>query len=152
MAWTDNALIFWNDSGTWRKITDHNRAPLAISTERIENKQRMVNGTLRRYVVGKKRTFTCSWDMIPSENNVVYGGKTGMNTADGGWAGKDIETFHNNTDGSFQMKIRKGTDESKAITDGTIEVVEVMITDFSKDIVKRGVVDYWNLTIALEEV
>lgn len=152
MAWTDNALMYWNDAGTWRKITDHNRSPLTISVERLENKQRMADGTLRRYVVGKKRTFSCSWTMLPSEMTQSYGGKTGLGTVDGGWAGDDIETFHDANDGSFQMKLRLGTDEAKAASDGTIETFTVMITDFSKEIVKRGIMDFWDLSITLEEV
>lgn len=154
MAWTDNAIVhFSNDGGTtWNKITDHNRQPLSISTERIEFSNRMVDGTLRRYSVAKKRTFQMSWTNIPSKRNSVYGGKTAITTVDGGWAGEDIESFHNSTDGMFKIKLRKGTDEAKAANDGTLEVVNVMITDFSKEVVKRGVVDLWNLDITLTEV
>lgn len=153
MAWTDNSIVFWSTDGTvWNKITDHNREPLSISVERFENKKRMVDSTLRRYTVNKKRTFRLSWSMLPSKRNASYGGKIALTTVDGGWAGEDIESFHNLNDGMFYMKIRKGADEAKAITDGTIETVQVMITDFSKDIEKRGVVDLWSLDITLEEV
>ena len=68
-----------------------------------------------------------------------------MNTADGGYGGNDIESFHNAHDDEFTMQLRLG--------DGTIEVVTVMISDFSKDVVKRGPgIDLWNLSITLEEV
>lgn len=153
MAWTDNAIMFWSlDGTTWNKITDHNRDPLSISVERIERKNRMADGTLRRYSVSKKRSFNLSWTMLPSRRNASYAGKTGLTTVDGGWAGEDIENFHNTNDGAFKIKLRKGNDEAKAISDGTLEVVDVMITDFSKDIEKRGVVDFWTLNITLEEV
>lgn len=141
MAWTDNSAMFWDDAGKWEKVTDHNRTPISISVERIENKQRMANGTLRRYSVAKKHTFTTSWDMLPSKNGV----SGAMGTADGGWAGMDIENFHNRTNGAFQMQLRRG--------DGSIETFTVMITDFSKEIQKRGPgIDFWNLDITLEEV
>jgi len=140
MAWTDNAAMFWHDGTAFRKITDHNRSPLNVGTERIEKKQRMANGTLRRYTVAKKRTWSTSWDMIPSTNTKA----TGMTTADGGWSGEQIEAFHNTTNGEFDMQLRLG--------DGTIETVTVMVTDFSKEVVKRGIVDFWNLSITLEEV
>lgn len=154
MPWTDNAIVFWsNDDGaTWNKITDHNRQPLDISFERIGTQNRMVDGTLRRYSVAKKRTFQLSWTMIPAKRNATYGGKTGITTVDGGWAGEDIESFYNNNDGAFKIKLRKGSDEAKAITDGTIEVATVMISEFSKSVEKRGVVDLWSLDITLEEV
>jgi len=125
----------------YRKITDHNRGPLDESVERIEKKQRMADGTLRRYTVAKKRKWSCSWENLPSKTGV-----TGyLNTADGGYAGQDIEAFHNAHDGEFNMQLRKG--------DGTIEVVTVMISDFSKTVAKRGPgIDLWNLSISLEEV
>jgi hypothetical protein len=96
---------------------------------------------LRRYSVAKKRTWTCSWDNLPSTNSK---GVTSFTTADGGWAGEDMEDFHNRTDGSFQMQLRRG--------DTTVTTVTVMISDFSKEVLKRGVVDLWNLDITLEEV
>lgn len=154
MGWIDNAIMYWSkDNGaTWNKITDHNRAPLTIAFERIGNSNRMVDGTMRRYSVVKKRSFTLSWSMLPSKSSGSYNGRTGLGTVDGGWAGEDIENFYNTTDGAFLVKLRKGTDEAKAISDGTLEVVTVMITDFSKVIEKRGVTDLWTLDITLEEV
>lgn len=141
MGWQENAIMQWRDAGgIWRKVTDHNRSPLDISIERIENKQRMVDGTLRRHVIAKKRTFSASWDMLPSTNSK----SPGTGTVDGGWAGEDIQAFHNETDGEFQMQLRGG--------DGQVETVTVMISDFSKEVVKRGIVDFWSLSITLEEV
>lgn len=154
MGWKENAIMYWSSDGgtTWNKISDHNREPLNISVERIGNGNRMVNGTLRRYSVAKKRTFNLSWTNFPSKITPSYGGKTGLGTVDAGWAGEDIETFHNTVDGAFKIKLRKGIDEAKAASDGTLEVVDVMITDFAKDIEKRGIVDLWSLSITLEEV
>lgn len=140
MSWQENAIMRWHDGSEFHKITDHNRSPLDISYERIENKQRMANGALRRYVVAKKRTYSVSWDMLPSSNDTLKG----LKTVDGGWAGKDIESFHYATDEEFLMQLRGG--------DGQQEEVVVMISDFSKTVVKRGAVDLWNLSITLEEV
>lgn len=145
--WKSNAAMFWSTDGTtWNKITDHNRDVIDVSITRIEKVGRMVDGTLRRYTVAKKRSFGTSWTMLPSKSNV------GIGTADGGWAGENIESFHNANNGAFFMKLRKGSDDGKAANDGTIETVTVMITDFSKTIEKRGIVDFWTLSITLEEV
>lgn len=158
MPWTDNAIMWWGipdaagNVATWNKITDHNRQPLNISFERFGNSNRTVDATLRRYSVGKKRTFQLSWTMLPAKRNTSYGGKTAITTVDNGWAGEEIEAFYNANDGMFKIKLRKGQDEAKAITDGTLEVVNVMATEFSKTIEKRGVVDLWSLDITLEEV
>lgn len=154
MTWQQNAIMYWStDGGTnYFKVSDHNRDPLDISYERIGNQNRMVGGTLRRYTVTKKRTFHISWHDFPSKTSPTYGGKTGLGTVDAGWAGEDIELIHNTYDGVITMKLRKGIDEAKTITDGTIEVVSVMMTEFSKTIDKRGIVDLWSLDVTLEEV
>lgn len=153
MSWQENALMYWSTDGTtWHKVTDHNRQPLNITWTRGGSSDRMHDGTLRRQSVYKKRSFTISWQNLPNKAAGTYNGKTGLPTVDGGWAGEDIETFYNTVDGPFQVKLRKGNDEAKDITDGTIEVVTVMIGDFSKTVNKRGVIDLWNLDITLEEV
>lgn len=140
MAWTDNAIMFWHNGTTFVKVTDHGRGPLNVSVERIERTNRMVDGTLRRYTVSKKHGWDTSWENIPSTNLKATG-----KTADLGMAGEDIEAFHNANDGAFQMQLRRG--------DGTVETFTVMITDFSKEISKRGPnVDLWNLSISLSEV
>lgn len=137
-----NAIMYWHDGTQYRRITDHNRAPLIEDYERIENKQRMADGTLRRYTVAKKRTWSTSWEAIPRTNSPGAGG---MVTADGGWAGQDIESFHNSQDGAFNMQIRDGA--------GSITTVAVMISEYSREVYKRGPnQDLWNMSITLEEV
>lgn len=139
MAWKDNSMMFWNNGSTFVKVTDHNRSALTVDYERIERKQRMADGTLRRHTVAKKRTWSCNWDMIPSTN------VAGMKTADGGLSGEEIEAFHDVNNGQFQMQLRKGN--------GVITTVTVMIAEFSKEVVRRGPnADLWNLSITLEEV
>lgn len=154
MGWKENAIMYWSsDNGTtWNKISDHNRDPLAVAWDFIERKNRMADGTLRRYTVAKKRSFSTAWTLLPSKRNSTYAGRTAMTTVDDGWSGEEMEAFFNTVNGSFLMKLRKGIDEAKAITDGTIEVVPVMISDFSKDIEKRGTVDLWTINLTLEEV
>lgn len=141
MSWMDNSIMFWYDGTQYRKITDHGRSPLQVSIERIEKKQRMADGTLRRYSIAKKRTWSCSWDNLPSKTGVAgY-----MNTADGGYGGEDIQAFHNAHDAQFNMQLRDGA--------GNVEVVVVMITDFSKEVKKRGQgIDLWTLSVTLTEV
>lgn len=150
MAWIENAIVYWSfDGGTnWNKVTDHNRQPLNVQTERIEKSDRMANGTLRKYVVAKKRSYDFTWNLVPSKRNV----SGALSTADGGIAGEEIETFFNTQDGAFLMKVRKGSDTAKAANDGTIETVTVMFSDFSKEIEKRGLIDLWNITLRMEEV
>ena len=48
--------------------SDHNRGEISISKQRIENRQRMVNGTMRSYHVADKVTISTSWQMLPSRS------------------------------------------------------------------------------------
>lgn len=47
-------------------LSDHNRSPIDISNERIEQRQRMANGTMRSFFIADKLKVSLSWDMIPS--------------------------------------------------------------------------------------
>ena len=116
-------------------ITDHNRSPLSVDVERIENKQRMADGTMRKYVIADKRTFSCSWDQLPT---------TDARTADGKWGAVAIENFYNSNPGSFSLQLFMG--------DGTSTTYTVMFSDFSREVVKRGSTDFWNINVTLEEV
>lgn len=124
-------LMKWNGN----PITEHNRKGLNIDPERIERKSRMANGRMRKYVVADKKTFSTSWDMIPK--GVTF-------AVDGKWAGDAIEQFYNNTKGSFNLELRN--------IDGSTESYTVMFSDFSKEIVKRGSQDFWNISVTMEEV
>lgn len=158
MSWKDNSLIFWQIGNTLHKVSDHNRSPLNEDIERIENKQRMVDGTLRRYSVTKKRTWSCNWDLLPSVN--VEGG---LNTADGGLAGTEMETIARDVNTPFRLILRKGSargvnlpnvsDAALPYSDANFYIANVMIADFSKEVIKRGVkADLWNISLTLEEV
>lgn len=138
--WKDNPIMFWNDGINFVQVSDHNRGSLNITYERIGTDTRMVDGSLRRWSVAKKRTFELTWEKLPART--VPGA---LNPVDGGMDGESLELFYHERDGEFEVKVRAG--------DGTEELVTVMFTDFSKEIVKRGVKnDMWNVNATLEEV
>lgn len=151
--------MYWADAdGNFHKITDHGRAPLSESYERIERKSRMADGTLRRYTVSKKRNWSTSWSNLPSTNESL-----GMKTVDGGWSGKEMENYYHEQDGAFLMVLRNGSAITKAmpvITSNTVfpyqdddfYIARVMLSDFTKDVVKRGASDLWEVSVTLEEV
>jgi hypothetical protein len=124
-------LMRWNGNA----VTDHNRQPLNIDVERIEKKQRMANGTLRKYIVADKRSFSTSWQMLP---------KLSTQTVDGFWGAEEIEVFYNTVSGSFSLELTDG--------DGEVYTYTVMFSDFSKVVVKRGGVDFWEISLSMEEV
>lgn len=153
-GWVDNAIMTWDDV----MVTDHGRAPLNMKYERIGTDKRMAIGTLRRQFIGLRRSWDVSWENLPSTNSVVAGFKT----VDGGMAGEDIEAFYNATPGAFRLTLRRGS--AIALTTPVVDdvdlpyensdfyIVRVMLTDLTKDVVKRGIVDIWNMTLTLEEV
>lgn len=128
-------LMRWNNNA----VTDHNRQPLTVSVERIERSNRMANGTLRKYFVADKRTFTVSWEGVFKQTS---------KTVDGFWGGDNIENFFNTTTGSFTLEL---TD-----ADATVTSYTVMFSpdSYSRDIVKRGTtgVDLWNVSLTMVEV
>lgn len=135
MTWKDNVIMRWDAE----KISDHNRSPLAIDVQRIERSARMVDGTMRKYVVGQKRTFSCSWENLPSVSNVTSG------PVDAGLSGTEMQQFSDSSDTPFTLTLADGQTNE--------ETFLVYLQEFSYEIVKRGAtVDLWNVNVTLEEV
>ncbi len=120
-----------------KRLSDHNRSPISLDYEKIENRERMANGTLRTYVVATKRKVKASWEDLPRQDAI---------TADGFWGANSIKNFYTaNGDGAFWVTINYG--------DATTESFQVMFTDFSARISKRNsYTDLYNVDFGLEEV
>lgn len=125
------ALMKWNEN----KISDHNRAPVTVNLDRIEEKTRMANGTMRKFVIADKRTFATSWTDLP---------EVAAKTVDGFWGKREIETFYNATAGAFTLHLTMG--------DGSVETYTVMFSKFDAEISKRGAFDFWKVSVEMEEV
>lgn len=124
-------IMTWNGN----KVTDHNRGALSVSVERIEESTRMANGTMRKYIIADKRTFTTGWSDLPQSAHL---------TVDGFWGKNEIENWWNTTTGQFELKLYYG--------DGTTQLYYVMMTKFSAEISKRGAFDFWKVDVELTEV
>jgi hypothetical protein len=149
-------------------ITDDNRGPLSFSEERIEKRERMINGRMRSYHIADKITLSTTWNLIPSRShddiptfNIVNGVSPNKSyTTDGGAGGADMLEWYNSHKGSFWVFL---TYDNKGAFKTTAEpydhlaqynqVVEMFISDFSYSVEKRGTkFDFWNVSITLEEV
>jgi hypothetical protein len=53
-------------------LSDHNRSEINIANERIEQRQRMANGTMRSFFIADKLTIDTSWSMLPSRSFKDY--------------------------------------------------------------------------------
>lgn len=131
------ALMLWDNNA----ISDHNRSPVSIEVDRIETSNRMANGTLRKYVIADKRTFSVSWDDLPHSEEY---------TVDGFWGKREIEAFYNGGQpgmagaGPFTLTLNEG--------DGTVNTYTVVFSSYSAEVSKRGLYDFWNVSVSLEEV
>ena len=134
----------------FRRITEHNRQPLSINTERIESSQRMANGTLRKYFIADKLILDVSWEMIPSFRN---------ETVDGGWGAEDIKNFYESSAGrgAFRVKINPTVfdpalvqEQDGALSDDYTYTMAFTSCDFT--VLKRGLQTFWSVNISLEQV
>lgn len=152
-------------------LSDHNRQPIDFKITRIEKRERTINGRMRSYHIADKRTFSTSWNDIPSrafstKPNISATGEVAdgviMHTVDGGAGGTEMLEWYSKYKGSFWMFLsydqRPVFGESAAAyqhLNQYQEVVEVYISDFSYTVNRRGngtnAYDLWNVTISLEE-
>ena len=149
-------------------ITDDNRKPIEFSEQRIEKRERMINGRMRSYHIADKLTISTSWDMIPSRSHADipnFNFTTGKSleksyTTDGGAGGADMLEWYNSHQGSFWVflaydnkGIFKETETPYDNLQKYNQVIEMFVSDFSYSVEKRGTnFDYWNVSISLEEV
>lgn len=128
----------------WNKVTDHNRSDFTINVERIEKITRTSNGTLRKNFIKDKRTFSTSWEMLPSYRTL---------TVDGAWGAEDLRSFYTGEQGQSSFKIRLNIAKNGVSQESAgFEEYNVIITDMSFAIVKRGLQPHWSVSINMDEV
>ena len=152
-------------------LSDHNRSEMSFNSERIEKRQRTINGRMRSYHIADKMQFSTSWNNLPSrsynalsnfdEDGVsAYKSTTGEYTSDGGAGGAEILDWYDNHTGSFWMFLAYdkytnfGSNAAAYEHLGQYnEVIEVYFADFNYSVVKLGGNnhDLWNISVSLEE-
>jgi len=152
-------------------LSDHNRGEMQFNTQRIEQRQRTINGRMRSYHIADKLNMSVSWNMLPSRGysglpnfNSTTGvspneGSTLEYTSDGGAGGVELLDWYENHKGPFWMYL--AYDKYSNFTDNKFgqlakynQIIEVYFADFSYTVVKRGATnhDLWNISVNLEEV
>jgi len=130
-------------TGTQLTLSDHSRSDLSVDYDVIEKSQRMANGTMRKYVVAKKKQFSCSWDMLPTISSYVV---------DGNANAKNMKSFYETYAGSpLTMTLYFG---KNGVTDTSYaQAVNVFWDKFSFNVVKRYKdFDYWNVDAEFVEI
>ena len=152
-------------------ISDHGRKDMNFGIQRIEKRERMINGRMRSWHIADKRTLNVSWDMLPSRSFGLYPSfdTNGISalpvdeqyTADGGAGGMELFDWYQIHTSPFYVLLSydkfnpRSTSESERLKlDRYPEVIEMYITDFSYNVVKRSGIgyDFWNVSVTLEEV
>lgn len=57
-----------NQLGSFLILSDDNRQPIDFKQERIEKRERMINGRMRSYHIADKLSISTSWQMLPSRS------------------------------------------------------------------------------------
>jgi hypothetical protein len=158
-------------------LSDDNRQPIDIASQRLERRERMINGRMRSYHIADKTAISTSWEMLPSRSfstnpefqTSTQGGLAGKPTSapdfrytsDGGAGAAELVDWYERYTGSFWVFLAYDKFPAFGIDDAAYQnmnkynqIVEVMFSDFSHSIVKRGATthDFWNVSLALEEV
>jgi hypothetical protein len=104
-------------------LSDHGRNGLSMEVERLESRERMIDGTMRSVHVADKLKISVSWEMLPSRafDGALYG--YGINsddtsadfgkiqhpfcapghTVDGGAGGAEMAYWHKQNTGAFYV-------------------------------------------------
>lgn len=152
-----------SERNTFLILSDHNRSEISFSNERIQQRQRMINGTMRSYTIADKISISTSWTMLPSKayaNNPAFDLSTGLTdfarttdefTADGGAGGLEILNWYDNHQGPFWVYLAYDRYDLNIKYN---QIIKMYFKDFSYSIVKRGRTthDFWNISLTLEEV
>ena len=146
----------WDLGTNYLYVSDNNRSELAVSFERIEYKQRMINGTMRSYHVADKKNFSTSWEKLPSRKTEVteYSNKQEDNRSNFA-GGQEMLKWYEDHTGDFWMLLVYDIDSTVATTEikNNIEKVNVFFENFSYNVLERGSnLDLWNIDLSLVEV
>lgn len=150
-------------------LSDHNRGDINFSTNRLENRKRMVNGHMRSYHIADKMNISFSYNLLPSRsfngnpefdsNGISTDPGLTEYTADGGAGGAELLDWYSSNPGSFYMFLSYDKPQNFTVgpynnLDKYSDVLEVFVSDFSYNVIKRGGTnhDLWDISISLEEV
>jgi hypothetical protein len=157
-------------------LSDHNRGEISFNNQRIEKRERTINGRMRSYHIADKLSMNVNWNNLPSNSYSTkadfsstgvspYKNTTEEFIADGGAGGVAILDWYENHQGPFWMFLSYDKYKNFKV-DGELvsesfqrlreynQIVQVYFSDFNYSVVKRGENnhDLWNISVTLEEV
>jgi len=138
-------------------LTDHNRQPITMDNEVIEKVNRMADGTMRKFVVARKRKVNVSWSQLVSGTEKPYYPVKGSTPASSAWGGTTmtadgykggawIKSFYEqNVFTPIKLRVTHSGDDYTQNAASAFypspntagETFDCYITSFSYDIIKR---------------
>lgn len=176
MLWSQNPGVLDNgyyvpqgtEGNDFIIVSDHNRSEISFSNERIETRQRMINGGMRSYWIADKLKISSSWERLPSrpfDGNVTFDANGNIVTAnyisytvDGAAGGMDMLSWYETHPGSFYLflsydKYRTNGYENYNRLQTYSQVLKVYFSSFEYNVEKRsgGGFDFWTVNVSMEE-
>jgi hypothetical protein len=157
------------DGTTYYDLTDHNRQPITYNPQRIEQSQRMADGTMRKMVIANKAIYDTSWQALPTATQTMTS-QSGIAmpsyqpTVDGKYGAGFMKAFYDLY--VFQpvwLKLTFATDNATGTSHlpsklavpstGNHQILQVFMTDFKYTVNKRlTYLDYVDINIQFTEV
>ena len=157
------------DGSVWYPLTDHNRQPIQYTPQRIEQVQRMADGTMRKMVIANKAIYDASWQQVPTATQSISS-QSGQPvaayqpTVDGNFGAGFMKAFYDKY--VFQpvwIKLTYASDNetgtshlpAKLASPTTVnhQILKVFMTDFKYTVSKRlTLLDYVDVTMQFTEV
>lgn len=180
MLWSDNPGTlqdsYYFPTGTEGEdfiiVSDHNRSTIQFSQERIEKRERTVNGSMRSYWISDKLKISTSWNRLPSrpfDDSVSFNQSTGQietsnylsYTVDGSAGGVDLLKWYEDHPGPFYLflsydKYKKNSSNYSQLFTYS-QIIKVYFSSFSYSVEKRSGIannngfDFWDIDVELEE-
>lgn len=145
----------WDLGTNFFYLSDDNRSNVQISLERIEYKKRMINGRMRSYYVADKKSFSVSWQDLPTSASAVSEYRIPTTNRSKIASAKQMLDWYEDHPGSFYLTLVYDNNESSESVPlkYRLEYYNVFFESFSYSIRRRGAQhDFWDLSMTLVEV
>lgn len=153
-------------------VSDHNRSELSFSQNRIETRERMINGNMRSYWIADKLNLSCSWSRLPSrpfdgpvsfdQNGNLIESNYLSYTVDGAAGGVDMLHWYESHPEPFYVylsydKYKSNNSVNYNELHTYSQIIKVYFASFNYSVEKRSGTatnngfDFWNVDVSMEE-
>ena len=118
------------------QLSEHNRQPITLSADKIEQSQRMADGSLRKYFIANKYTINLSWNDLPS---------TSLYTVDGKYGALDIKSWYDSIQVTpVEVILKTNVEYGSPGTVNSSITFNGIVTAYSATVKRRGLREFGN--------